>query len=69
VDDAAFLLDDLAFPLTTETPEFSIDDFQWDTSSIVELSHDAVTGYVTVHPLVSGTVVISPLVSGVARLN
>jgi hypothetical protein len=69
VDDAAFLLDDLAFPLTTETPEFSIDDFQWDTSSIVELSHDAITGYVTVYPLVSGTAAIFPLISGVVRLN
>ncbi len=36
MDETAFLLDDLTFPLTTETPEFSLDEFQWDLSEIVE---------------------------------
>lgn len=32
---AAFKLADLAFPVTTDTPEFDIDDWQWNASAVV----------------------------------
>ncbi len=35
MDEIGFLLDDIAFPLTTATAEFALDDFQWDLTVVV----------------------------------
>ena len=69
MDETAFLLDDITFPLTTETPEFSIDDFQWDTSGATPVVSDHIDGSLNVLPAIRGTLVIKPSVRGTVEIT